>query len=297
MKKIYYFSLTLAFALAAVPTISSAQTLMDTTAATGISASLDAQPNTATNVRDAMRQKLQQSVQTHEQNIQNNQDVRNKILENGRATTSTADAKAKLLQNAANSERAAIKNVTTNKLKDGENRPRMNASTTVPLRMMVKEIVQERKEVRKQTRVELFKFERDLIVKQLEQSLNNLKQIRERIQTRIVKAEQGGRDMTSAKSLSAIADTKFTKARQAIEALKAFQATTASSLETGTTTPTNTVDLSRPRQFANIANTAIKSARDALNAVVVAIAHSMGLKLGTATTSSTISPSASPSAI
>ena len=118
-----------------------------------------------------------------------------------------------------------------------------------------------------------FAARREALSKQLGLALDNLKQIRERINTRIGKAEQAGDDMTQAKSLLVIADAKITIAEQALATFNAFTPIASS-------TATTTVDMNQPRQ---IADTAIKSSKDAHKAlidVVTAIAHAMGLDLG-----------------
>src|SRR6185369_8929686 len=97
------------------------------------------------------------------------------------------------------------------------------------------------------------------------------------------KAEQSGRTMTNAKNLLVIADQKITSAQSAIDTLANLSATSTiatSTQATSTASTTTEVDLGKPRVIGSAAIRAVKDAQRALKDVVVAIAHSMGLKLG-----------------
>lgn len=153
---------------------------------------------------------------------------------------------------------------------------------------------EERTIIKRETKrvLELNRFREHQIrlVGQLELALNNLKQIRARIISRIDKAEDAGRVMTEAKEKLEAANGKITLAEQKIAELKAFvpvivptttgTATTTNATTTATASTTVTVDLAKPRQVGESAIDAVHAARKALNEVVVAIAKSMGLKLG-----------------
>ena len=151
---------------------------------------------------------------------------------------------------------------------------------------------QERRLIQKEARIDVFNIRKNSLVRQLNIAINNLKQIRDRIESRIEKAELNGRDMTDAKALLVTADAKIVTAEIAIN--------TVANISVGQNTSTNTssttiVDLERPRQLGNTAIKAVKEARMALRDVVLAIAHSMGLKLGsTATTTPSFTSTPSP---
>ncbi len=135
---------------------------------------------------------------------------------------------------------------------------------------------------KRELQVDIFKLQQDNIAKQLNQALDNLKQVRGRIQTRITKAEQSGKNMDSAKALLTIADDKITAAESAIANFEAYTPTASSTvMATSTSDGTTTrIQLEKPRRVGAAAIQAVKDAKDALNNVVVSIAQSMGLKLG-----------------
>jgi hypothetical protein len=147
--------------------------------------------------------------------------------------------------------------------------------------------------IRMEMRTDIFNTQLNRLKSQLNISLNNLKQIRSRIDARITKAVQSGRDMSKAKDSLVIADNKITLAEQAINGLTSLQISTSTIPVNSTST---NIKLDKPRQVGALAIKAVNDARNALNDVVVSIAHSMGLKLGTATTTDNrIPPTASSS--
>lgn len=171
----------------------------------------------------------------------------------------------------------------TNKVEQNLDEKRQNMitnkdirNTTIEARENIKNAstTRERKEIRTELRRDVFKIELNRLISQLGMSMNNLKQIKARIETRIEKATQTGRDMSKANSLLVIANNKIILAEQAINSLKLL----------ATSTSTN-VQLEKPRQIGASAIKAVNDTRKALNDVVVAIAHGMGLKLGITTTS------------
>ena len=184
------------------------------------------------------------------------------------------------------------------RISDKAERDSRNASTT------------ERREVKSKTRAEsqsvriaaksslnmdAFRSHQMRLRKQLDLSVQNLTQIRARIIQRIEKSEASDRNMTEARAKLAIADAKLTVAKQAIATLVAY---TPATNATSTASTTISVDLSRPRIIGSEAIEAVHDARRAFNDVVVTIAHSMGLKIGSdgvtgnasATTTATTTP-------
>lgn len=271
MKKTYYLGVIAATTILFVPAFLNAQTLMDTSAATGIGASIDANSGkTAVGVEGSIRDKIRADYENHVTNIKNNSDYRNVMLGTRASTTIMTASTTRpvihppIMDRGDNNGRNAS---STSGQKDGEYR-NLVASTTI------QKMHEEMDNVR-QFRVQALNMQKVYMVKALNQAISNLEQIRGRIDGRITKAEQGGKNMNTAKNLLLTADAKLTLAKQAVLALQTFNASS-----TITTTATSTVDLSKPRQLLNSANQAVKVARDALNAVVVEIAHDMGLKLG-----------------
>lgn len=233
-------------------------------------------PRPGTNVPKIIRDQLRGG---KAENIQNNVELRNKnILENRRVGSSTRpDMRGPLLASTTRAERKDIRQERREEVGDirREGREDMrNASTS-----------DDRREIRKDMRIDIFKVRKEAIIKQLTVSLNNLKQIRDRVASRIEKAGSEGRDMTKAKSSLVIADAKIQDAINAVETLKVYTAPipTASSTDT-------VVDLVKPRQVGETAIKAVKAAHEALVAVVRAIAHAMGLGNNATTTPPIIPP-------
>ncbi len=264
MKKHYYLYAVIIIALVAViPFVTRAEN-----GQTGTSA-----------VKDLLRAK--------NANIQNNESIRNKTLESGKLGSTTllrpgtfGDIRA--LASSTRPLRQGIKDERKAEVKDIRQQGRedmKNASSS-----------EERHEIRKNMRKDEFKVRKDAIIKQLNVTLNNLKQIRARISSRIDKAVSEGRDMTKAKSLLVIADAKIVLAEQAINAVAIFNPTATSTVTASSTTATSTpvIDLGKPREVGNTAIKALKQAHTALVAVVVAIARSMGF--GNASTTPPILP-------
>jgi len=138
---------------------------------------------------------------------------------------------------------------------------------------------------RRELRVDIFIMQQTHIVKQLTQALDNLKQVRGRIESRITKSEQSGRDMTDAKALLVTADAKLAAAQVALDAFTTFSPSATSTVtitasSTASSTATTTIaKLEKARKVAEDAKKAIKDAKDALENVVDAIAKDMGFKL------------------
>ncbi len=283
MKKHYYLYIITMLALMTVlpAAVRAEEATDDGTVQTSASADIEIRTET----RPAMRPGvpvpaiLREQLRTKAENIQNNLEARNKLLENRKLSTSTKPLMPKDVRMMASStpkERAEIREERREDVKNirQEGREDMkNASGTM-----------ERREIRKDMRMDIFKTRKEAIIKQLTVSLNNLKQIRERIGSRIEKATSEGRDLTKAKELLITADAKITAAINAVEALKAYMpgsVTATSSVETSTEA---SVDLNKPRQMGEAAIKAIKDAHEALVAVVRAIAQAMGLGNNASTT-------------
>jgi hypothetical protein len=147
----------------------------------------------------------------------------------------------------------------------------LRASTTE----MFKENKDARKAMAKQMQAQLFNMRKAALTEQLEVALNNLTNISLRIDARITKAEGEGRTVTDAKALLVTANAKIADAKTAVAAFKALPDQVAST----------TVDLVRPRQLGDAAIKSVKDARGALQKVVEAIAHDMGLRVGLTATS------------
>ncbi len=272
MKKTCISLVLIAFvAVIVMPTILKAET--DGTA-TGTPPGMPPRPAPTT-----IRQELRNDIQNRLENAKLNQDLRNSKLENRASTT------------------RMMMGTSTRPFYGSTTPPRMmerNASTTWSTSTMPfkgRENGQDEKpDIRgymnngKLMIQRMFEMRKNVIVKELQKALNNLHNVRDRIETRIDKVASSTnpntatstRNMTEARRLLVIADAKILAAQNAIDQIKAITSTSS----TATSTATSTVNLDKPRLAAIGAQKAIKDAQKALNDVVIAIAKSMGLKLG-----------------
>ncbi|MEN9524445.1 MAG: hypothetical protein RL536_514 [Candidatus Parcubacteria bacterium] len=201
------------------------------------------------------------------QNIQNNESNRNRLLNSMMKATSSPGL------------RRDINRDLKEDLRDIREQGRddmKNATSSM-----------ERKEIRFDMRVEEFMARKNALARELGIKLSNLKQIRARISSRIDKAVVEGKNMTEAKRLLVVADGKITLAEQAISGASLFNPT-ASSTITASSTKEMKIDLKKPRKVAEDAIKALKDAHKALVAVVVEIARNLGI--GHATTTPPVVP-------
>lgn len=261
MKKLYYIGTIAAIAATAIlPTIAIAES-------SGAGTDYDSGTAAAGNASTTLTGKLRADYNARIENARNNEQSRDLKLQGKRGFASST-----------------LASTTRGKMGEGSenDRDERDASSTAP---------EYRRGISKTVRADIYRMQLNHLVSQLNRALNNLKQIRSRIGSRIEKASASGRDMTNAKSLLTIADAKITAARNAIDALATLTptasstnvtstSTTATSTSSGTSTPPSTIDLGKPRQVGKSAIQSVNEARKALNAVVVAIAHSMGFKIG-----------------
>ena len=290
-KSLYLYGIAALSVMIAVPAVSHSQTLMDTGAATSIGSSLESGPGTPG--VGTIRERINANIKARDTNIKNNQSVRNDTLENRvglmASTTTQRPPLGKPLPTSGHVNPAPGQASTTfRQVSNGERgigngqggagRP-FNASTTDRINEGTKNLLKVRKDI--------FDQQKNHLISQLNQALNNLNQVRGRTADRITKAEASGKNMTNAKALLVTADAKLAAAKTAIDALtnlKPINATTTDSVVISTSDASTTanppiIDLGKPRQIGAIAIKAVGDAQKALNAVVVAIAHSMGFKV------------------
>lgn len=218
MKKHYYLYIVAILALVVVlpAAVRAEEETTNVTIEASASADVEIRPGTVsppprpgTPVPTMIREQLRGK----NENIQNNVEIRNKILENRKlaSTTRPLGQGVRAMASSTRAERADIRGERREEVGDirREGRDDMkNASTTG-----------ERREIRRDMRMDIFKVRKEALIKQLNVSLNNLKQIRERISSRIDKATAEGRNMTEAKSLLVTADAKITAAITAVDTL------------------------------------------------------------------------------
>lgn len=222
------------------------------------------------------------------QNAENNRDFRNAVLrkaQNGAPAEASTTAPHPTIMlrvehriDRANGEHPELPSWITASSSPFHG-ARISSTTMMELMRAAREATSTelRHEDRKNARlVEFAKIQSNLI-SQLGQSFDHLKDARNKIADRIQAAQQSGRDMTDAANLLSAADQKISAAEQAIQAISSL---TPSISAQGTVNASTTVSLERPREIGKTAIQAVNEARKALNDVVVAIAHSMGLRIG-----------------
>lgn len=310
------------FSLITIITKVNAETIVDTTTATGISNTLNSGP--ASNV-PAIRERIRADIDTKVQNMRNNQDTKNQMIENG-YRISTTTARPPLSQKNIKLEKLSSSSPILNQKLRNEKLENMKENRIGDdMQGRMEERREDRMEGRKENRensrimaLEKLKEKRDSLGKNLEVALKNLVELRKRIATRIDKDRNSGKDMTRASELLVIADAKIATAKQAVDAVKSYKpenfvqnTTTESNCATNSdrSNSSNTssstskclpidrpVDLEAIRSLVNKAQSSIKDVHKALNDVVVAIAKILGnnqkSKTSTTTPVSTITPEA-----
>ena len=191
---------------------------------------------------------LQSEYQAGMQNLQNNRDYRNTLIPQGRygsSTPSYASGMSPLMKRFASST--------------------MFASSTLIQQMTMNH------QREQGLRADAFAFLQDNLVRQSNQSLANLQQIRARIASLIQTETSKGIDMSKATALLATADKDISTAEQAVQALAAYVPSTGST----TLTASTTIDLGQARQLGSAAIQSINAARQALDQIVSAIIRAM----------------------
>jgi hypothetical protein len=274
-----FFSFVLLLVASSTIRTAQAQTLIDTTTATGISNTIDSGP--AVNA-PAIRDRIRADLDAKMQNARTNQEVRNQMLENGYKITSTTPARPPLknppkLEKQSSTTPAFLNQRAPQGLKE-ENR--------LSKEMERKELEEKEMERKNEGRaftmaLDLLKNKKDTLGKQLDVALKNLVDLRKRIGTRIEKDRNAGKDLSTVTPLLKIADTKLMAAKQAVDAVKNYKpenssTSPASSQNASTSQSNRLVDLKTIRTLVDKAQMAIKDAHKALNDVVVAIAKISG---------------------
>ncbi len=144
----------------------------------------------------------------------------------------------------------------------GMNRKDMRASSTE----MFKVMKDQKRELSKKMQMSVFETRKNALVKELTVSLNNLTNIRGRINEKITKIETEGKTVTEARTALTTADDKLLKAKTAIDAFSNIKYITSNTAST--TSATTEIELDKPRIAGDSAIKSVKEARDALKKVV-----------------------------
>ncbi len=278
--------------------VSNAQSLIETTGATGISNTLDSRPVNPPQIREKIRADLDSKMQ----NAKNNQEFRNQMIENGYkiATTSPRGplGRPPMLQKLASTSTSTRFQNMKERIEDRQDRREDRQDE----RQDRRDDPQDRREQVKEMALDNLKQKRDEVTKNLDIALRNLSELRKRIQARVEKDRNSNKDMSSVNNLLKIADEKLAIAKSAVDAVKAYKpensavsTTTANCTDStcpapclnknnaSTSTqqnckiPFKVVALGPVRELVEKAQMAIKDAHKALNDSVVALAKISGM--------------------
>lgn len=269
-----------------------AQTLLDTTAATSIDASLQTAPAVnATNVRDRIRADMLQNTKTAEE-------TRRAILENNRVASSSPKMLVPNVKKVENRIENRIEQKVENRIeqkiegrienrnddkdddgddnRNGERLEKCLGSTNPNEKCFRPEIKPNDKQGYEDNgrsmQMKLLKERKEMVAKQINVALKNLEELRKRIGSRMEKDRLANKNMSAVIELVKIADSKIALAKEAVAKLRSYEPIASS---TGTTTAP--VNLAQVRGLIDNAQKSIKEAHRALTDVVVAIAKISGI--------------------
>ena len=232
--------------------------------------------NASTVSSTTIRARIQADYQNRMQNLRNNQGVRNGLLDarrgDDREGTSTGTSTRPWPPRAIGGP---------GQMMDDENRQEREGASTMPFRGM------NGQDATSTQFVHEMQMRRERMMNDLLVGIANLKQIRGRISSRIDKEVQAGTDVSDAQALLVIADQKLVIAQKAIDALS----TATSSMGWAGQQSNQDNDMGTSTLHRMLPNmTSVKEALDgldaarrALNAVVQAIAHDLGITLDNGT--------------
>ncbi len=123
---------------------------------------------------------------------------------------------------------------------------------------MFKKMKDEKKELAKKIKRDTFEIRKDALVKQLTMTLENLANIRARLNDKITALKAESKDVTVAEKSLADADALILKAKTAVTTLSTYSPATS----------TTDVELEKPRQVGDLAIKSVKEARDSLKKVL-----------------------------
>lgn len=149
-------------------------------------------------------------------------------------------------------------------------------------REVIKKEVESRKENARKMRRDVFEIRRNAIIRELNQSIENLTDLQTRALARLDKSRADGNNVTEAEALFDTANSKLVKAKADVAAFIDLSSTASSSSSTE-------IDLAKPRELSNTATQSVKAAREAFKKAVVALAHTLGKKEGRPATATSTS--------
>lgn len=218
----------------------------------------------------SIRDKIRADIQSHIEDVQNNQDYRNTMFEQ-RFGSTTSESRADQSTASATEDRPTRQIFMASST--------LNSSTSVTVRLHDRNKDQsDRENGGRAMRYNIFEIRKETIVKQLDRALDNLNSVRTRMGARIQNLQSSGRKVNDTLKLLAVADVKLQIAKNSVDAVANIQAT--STLDTTSTSSiAATIDLSKPRRIVEQAIRSINDARRALGDVVISIAKDMGYEI------------------
>ena len=186
--------------------------------------------------------------------------VENRIEKNREIRNNTLEKRKEIRKEIKKEAKEDIKDL---KINTRNNLKMIQASTS----NMFKRTNINKKEILKRMGARKFEARKNALINNLRITLNNLGNIESRIEDRIVKVEQNGRNLADARVLLSVAKEKIAKAKVDVDAL---ESTFATEVKTE-----GEVDLEKPRTVGDTAIKSVREARDALKKVVEAIAKAM----------------------
>lgn len=180
------------------------------------------------------------------ENLEQNKDLRNKMLGERKEI--------------ANERREDVKTLRNEKREDFK-----NASSTSEKKLIIERFRDAKGELLKKARKDEVISRQKMIVNELTLKLKYLKDAANRIENILAKMESQGKSVTDARLALDTAGKKIVAAEVAIDAFKNWKPT-----ETGTASTTE-VSLTKPREAAQGAITAIKDAAEALRKILPSV--------------------------
>jgi len=280
MKKYHLFSVTAAILtlILALPVVTNAQMPANGDPSKQYPADVgtyDTQQGTSTagepaqSLRDSIRARFQNAAGARLHNLENNRDYRNSLVEGRPGQGSSTIPRPSIAtlprgdyrNDNSTSSRPFLPFVPPAMRRLASTSPMLASST------FIERILSERGH-KQSERADAFVFLQSRLIDQLNQALDNLKQIRGRIALRVQTETGKGIDMTDASNLLAVADRDIATADQAIQALANYVPPAGSDASLIAST---TVDLDQARQLGSTTMKSVNDVQKALNDVVQAI--------------------------
>lgn len=246
-------------------------------------------------IKPTISNRMRADIKDRQDNLRNNIDERNDILKNSIIKRNNGSATSTIVRDCIEDRRNGTSTNPTS-IKDCLNDRGINSSTT---RRMMKDYkneikedkrdarastTMERREDRNEMRTDVFAIRKNFVLKQFATALANLTNIRERINSRITKEQQGGTNMSASVTALASANAKI-----AIVKTDILNLTNYLPVATSTLGASGNIDLKQARDLIKKAQDSIKDAQKSLTETVRIVIKDMGLTAKSETQASSTS--------